>query len=102
MRQLPVTTTSPLAAALQKFKQETRLTHEEMAKELGISEVTLRRIMGHGRQPTVQVLKNLARYFRWTAWEVGVIAMYEGPIRHRGDKDRDATRAAQAVREDGD
>lgn len=88
---------------LQKFKQEHELTHEQMAKELGVSDVTLRRMMGHGRSPTVQVLKKLARYFQWTAWEVGAIAMaYEGPVRHRGDKDRDATRAAQAGRAQSD
>lgn len=98
MRRLPATTTSPLSVALDLFRKERGFTYPQAAKELGISDVTLRRLIAHGRSPTIQVLFKLIDYFGWTADEVGVIAMYEGPVRHRGDKDRDATAAAEALR----
>lgn len=86
-------TESPIAQALINYKNEHKLTLEQMAEQIGLNSVSLGRLTKFGCAPSMKALKTLARFFNWTAGEVGVMTLYPGPKkkwrRNKGDSQRD-------------
>lgn len=70
--------TSPIARTLYAYKDDRKLTLKEMAEEVQVNWLSLRRLFRGGKLGSVKTVKHLAKIFGWTAGEVGAMAMFEG------------------------
>lgn len=77
---------SPLTNALLYYRETRSLSVKQMAHELGLAHVTLLRLLHSGKAATIQVYKQLARFFEWTPGELGMVMMWEPPPKKKRAK----------------
>lgn len=74
----------PLAKALQLFKTEHRLTGMKMGAMVKVSDRAIKLLLKN-EEPSISMLRRLARFFSWSTVEFAEALLYEG---YRGRKRR--------------
>ena len=67
----------PIAKAIWDAKRHLDVSWDDLAKEIGLDDITLTRLGAGVQEVSVPVVQTLARYFRWTLDEVGQAVLYE-------------------------
>jgi ribosome-binding protein aMBF1 (putative translation factor) len=73
----------PTATAIRLHKQESGLTWQQLADEMGLEERNLRMAASGRVETSTRILRKIGRYFQWSPWELGVAILYKLPPRKR-------------------